>query len=268
MPTEVAEEIPVAATEPQNAEHSEAVAEPETAEQQEKPETPEKPKHDLIQRRIDRLTREKYQARAELDQLRKQLEELKTPQQQRSAQLDGEPRLENFDNLVDFQRAHSRWMYENLSKEERTRREAETAKQRDAERYTSIAQNWQKSVAEAAKEIPDIREVLAETAFELQDAVAAEIFESPVGPQIAYHLALHPDELEELAGKSPGAAIRYLGRLEAKLEAENVARKKSGAPKPPTPVKGVSATVTQDPDKMSVEEWTKWRNAQIKAARG
>lgn len=262
MPPEV-EEIAAAAAETPPAETSEAVAEPETAE---KPEAPEKPKPDPVQRRIDRLTREKYQSRAEIEQLRKQLEELKTPQQR--AVPDGEPRLEDFDNIVEFQRAHGRWMYESLSKEERAKRETETAKQRDSERYTNLAQNWQKSVAEAAKAIPDLREVLAETAFELSDTVASEIFESPVGPQIAYYLALHPDELDELTGKTPGAAIRYLGRLEAKLEAEAVAKTKSDAPKPPSTIKGVSGGAEKDPDKMTTEEWVRWREKQIKARKG
>lgn len=58
---------------------------------------------------------------------------------------------------------------------------------------------------------------------------------------------------------NPIASLRAMGKLEAKLESEPVTTAtKSSAPAPITPVSKTSK-VSTDPEKMSVDEWMKWR---------
>ena len=89
--------------------------------------------------------------------------------------------------------------------------------------------------------------------------------DSERGPELAYHLAKHPDVLERLNGMTERQADRELGRLEASLQvpaaapAEPPART-TQAPKPATPAASQGRSVALDPSKMSVEEYAAWRS--------
>lgn len=95
------------------------------------------------------------------------------------------------------------------------------------------------------------------------------ILESDDGPALAYHLGKNPDLAEKIASLPPIAAARELGRLEAKLAREREQPPViSKAPPPPPKIEGVEPAIERDPDKMSTQDWVKWREKQIRKAQG
>ena len=74
----------------------------------------------------------------------------------------------------------------------------------------------------------------------LQPDVINAVFESEVGPQIHYFLSGNREEAEKINDMSAAAALRYIGRLEARIEAENEAKREKAEreerPKAPAPI--------------------------------
>jgi hypothetical protein len=71
------------------------------------------------------------------------------------------------------------------------------------------------------------------------------IIESEFGPQMALHLATHPEEITRISGLSVNGALRALGKIEMMFESP-VAAPRRAAPTPPPapyqPVNGNSGT--------------------------
>lgn len=226
------------------------------------------PAVDKVQKRIDKLTREKYQLRGELEALRREREQFRQPapvQQERTTQT-GEPRLENFDNLEDYVAAKAEWVADQKLTKAFTEREQKQARQSEEQRQRSLAEGWQKRLDAARSTLEDLDDVIESADVPLTPAMAETIMESDLGPQVAYYLARNPAEAEKLAGMTPSAVARAIGRIEAKLESEALTKQKSTAPKPVDPV-GARGTSGKDPDKMSAEEWVRWREDQLAAKR-
>lgn len=95
------------------------------------------------------------------------------------------------------------------------------------------------------------------------------------GPALMYALAQDRKELERLARLHPLAAVRELGKFEAKItakEANHSAQTKppvSQAPRPISPVGQGSASTssTKSPEDMTQREFNAWRERQIAARR-
>lgn len=93
-----------------------------------------------VQKRIDRLTQEKYRLRAELDVLRSQQQPQQAPQAQQAAQPSEAPKLEQYqsieeylDALTDFKASQKidRIASEREAKENQTRQQQDAAKLHD-----------------------------------------------------------------------------------------------------------------------------------------
>lgn len=218
-----------------------------------------------VQRRIDRAVRQKYEAEARANELERQLREYQQTQRAAPKQANEAPKLEQFDNIEDYVEAKARYvarseMNETLSAQERkeAERQAQAAQARTAE-------TWAKRAAAAKAEMPDFDEVVASSDIQFKDpSILQAIAESEIGPKIAYYLASNPDEADEIAGMAGAAAIRAIGRLEAKLEYG-----KASVTKTPAPIKpvGQKAQASKSPTEMSPAEFAKWRKGFI-ASRG
>jgi hypothetical protein len=113
-----------------------------------------------------------------------------------------------------------------------------------AERMQTFAE---KNPAFVEKAVPFLERVNPGTP--LGDA----LMDSPIGPELALHLAEHPDELTRIGALHPIAALRELGKIEHKLEiahtsasAGPVAKHVSTAPVPPVTL-GSRPADTADP---------------------
>lgn len=129
---------------------------------------------------------------------------------------------------------------------------AEMAEQRKAE--------VQVKMAEARVRYPDFDEVAFNQNLPITEVMAEVISESDKAADLAYYLGKNPAIAAKVAGMSPLAAARELGRIETTLP---VPKKTSSAPDPIKPIAGKHAEGITDPNKLPMEEWMKWRNSQL-----
>lgn len=80
----------------------------------------------------------------------------------------------------------------------------------------------------------------------------------PDGHKVLYALGKNPEEASRVLSLPPLKMAAELARMADKL-GKTAPTPVSGAPAPITPVDG-SSRVEKDPEKMSTEEWMRWRN--------
>lgn len=196
-----------------------------------------------MQRRVNRLTAEKYAERAQREQYERELQQLR----QGSEQPSHEPQ-------APFTR-------ETVEREARALME----QQRFNDECNRLA-------TEGRKAAPDFDAKLATLA-----SVTGPLFDDRGRPEpllqavlatdapakVMLHLAAHPDIAAELVDLTPLQQARRLGRIESELTAP---RKTSSAPRPLEPVKAAAAS-NGEPDPADVTRWIAWRNKQERERR-
>ncbi len=148
-----------------------------------------------------------------------------TPKQAEQAvereQANAAPKREDFENYEDFLVARARHEAKQASREEREEQAKAEREKTVAEQKQKTQREFRKRAEEVMKEIPDFAETIESAeGVMISKAMGEAIEESAVGPRILYHLVNNPKEAERIAGLSPTAAIREIGKLEAKIEAE------------------------------------------------
>lgn len=181
-----------------------------------------------------------------------------------AAEPDGKPKPEAFKTVGEYFEALADWKAESKLAEHNKKAEAARVKEQESKHQES----WKTREAEARTRYEDYDETLADDIV-ISRPMHALILESDVGPDVAYFLGKNPDEAARIAALPAMAAAREIGKIEAKFakeEGKPGARSISKTPPPITPVnKATKAEV--DPEKMTVKEWTEWRNKQIQAKR-
>jgi hypothetical protein len=252
-----AEEPPPAKSEPQSG--AEESQQPEDEDEEHEPEKPGR--GSSRQRKIDRLTRELEMAKAQLAVLQPKPAQTEPP---KPAEPPGKPKLENFKTLEEYQEALTDWKLD--------QREAQRAA-KSAEEATQTAWSSSENTARAAH--ADYDEVVKSVkAPEGPGVLAARqaMLDEPLGAEILYHLATHPEELEAIAAMPPVRAVMAIGRLSAKLAVPPVAATKpqvTSAPKPPPALSRPAKTVTQNVNdenfaRSDYKAWAKLREAQLR----
>jgi hypothetical protein len=233
-----------------------------TAEQNAGTETPESPdagaeqepkRVPWFQKRIDEVTRQKYDAQREADYWRGLAEGRSQAQQPAIAQQqDGPPREDQFEDYDAYQAALIDYRVE-----QRIARERENA-QREA-----VVQTYQGRVNAAREKFADYDAVVCDPSLPISPLMAEVIKESELGPEVAYHLGTNRSEAQRIAALPPHRQAAELGKLEAKLTAAPAPQSAPRTPPPPPPktVSGLSAGLTKDPSEMSMAEYVAWRKA-------
>jgi len=240
---------------------------PDVAEESEAPETQDKPKGGF-QRRIAELVEqrnEERRAREATERRLDQLVEMMTQRPEPKVEPQVPPTLEQhgYDEqkyqtaLLDYAKAEARKEAHEAIKAERAREQAEGRQQ-----------TFKTREAEFVKSAPDYQSVVYDPSAPISQVMAEVIAESDVGPQLAYHLAKNREVAQAIYKLPPMAAARELGRLEAKLNQPKAeAPRTTNAPPPPPKVEAVESDVERDPDKLSMNDWLKWREKQLKRNR-
>ncbi len=232
----------------------------ENEEDKDKPRlTPAEMEVQRLRRRIDRLTRSKYQSEAERTQLQREIDQLRGH--------DGQRRDDGSDS--DERAAPSR---EDLQRQAREMVEAE----RINARCDDVA-------AKGEASFPDFGEKVIELGQELPlfdqrgpTQIMKAILDSDDPAALIYHLGSNPDEAAELADMSPRQQLRQLIKIEAQIDSappptqQNAqsqqqpaaAPKVSKAPPPVQPNRSAAGDVAKDPSKMSDAEYFAWRKTQ------
>lgn len=176
------------------------------------------------------------------------------------------PKVEDFPDYEAYLLARAKYeVRQDFQKEARAAQERRIREQQQA-RQAEVTQGFAARVEAARDKYEDFDEVAFSPAVPVTPAMAEVIAESDMGPDVAYWLGKHPQEARRIAGLSPIAAAREIGKIEAKLSAPPPPKKTTAAPPPPTTVRGAAAPVV-DPEKMSMDEWVKWRSQQLSASR-
>jgi hypothetical protein len=228
-----------------------------------------------VKKRIDQLVvarstaeRERQEAQAKAAALELRLQELQAGKQetkQAYSPSQGQPNPDDFDAGrydPDYLEALTDWKVQQLF----------TKQQKDA----SLAEKQRNVITlhEAAKQThPDY--AIAEQSFLEHPLSAVDLFkelildaENPA--ELSYFLGKNPDEMDKLGEMTDKQAIRYLGRLEARITAspslEQPKKTVSNAPKPITPLGSAksSAVVTDISEARDMAEYIRLRKAQQK----
>ena len=189
------------------------------------PAADEKPE-DGFQKRINKVTADKYAEKRRADELQRKIDELEqTPVKVKSEA----PKLEDFDHDVD---AHNAAMIdfkveEAVSKQVANQREsaskatAQEAQSAFNERIVALGKDDFDQVANAIPTLPD--------------GVAGALVNSENGAELIYHLGQHLDVADKLASMTPNQAMMELGRISATMSTKpNI--KTSAAPDPIEPI--------------------------------
>lgn len=191
--------------------------------------------------------------RQERDQL---IEELRgQSQKQQQTQQTGEPKLSDFDDYDQYQRALVRYETQQA-----------ISAQQETHRRQSVVSDFHGRVEAVTKDRPAdyaqrIARAMTDPDLPISQHMASVILEHPSGPDIAYHLEANPAELARISRMSPAMQIAELGGLSEKLRAKG--NSVSGAPPPVKPVSGSKGSAAKDPDKMSGSEYRAWRKQRI-----
>jgi hypothetical protein len=229
----------------------------------------EKPQKNRAQKRIDQLTREKYELRAKIDQLQNNSNQnnQNNGNSERDIYSIQKPKREGFDSDEEFVEALTDWKIEQKEYVNRDRQFKNELQQK--------ALDFQKKEAVLSNEIPDYYEAIEESRdVRINQAAVNAMVESDIGPQLRYYFAKNPEEAEKTLSMKPTEAVKFIGRIEAKIEADiknkksvTAKNKTSNAPPPVKPVKtnsGGNTHVDLNDPNVPIDVWLKRRREQAK----
>jgi hypothetical protein len=222
------------------------------------PETEEKPKGGF-QKRIAELTRNWREEQRRNDELLAILRGNQAPPKTEAPEVP--PTLESvgFDETK-YQHA----LIEFATKRAEAAAEAKLQAWQQQQQQHAKVESFKSREATFADSVEDYADVVYDPAAPISEPMAEVIRESEVGPQLAYYLGKNRNEAAQIAAMSPIAAARALGRIEAKLAAPAPKPVAPKAPPPPPKVETSAEAIEDDPDKMPIEKWMKWREKQVR----
>lgn len=228
------------------------------------------PKPKGVQKRIDELTRLRYDAERDRDYWRQLALQQQAPAKQEPVVAEKPKPLPKLEDFNYDEAAYQAALFEHASAEAARKVREELKHEQEQKQKQERVKSWKTREAEFESNTPDYKQVAYYAP--ISDAMAEVIQESDIGPQIAYYLGKNTAEAEQIAQLDPVRAARAIGRIEAKLEkppAPPPAPKPvSKAPPPPPRIEATEPAVEKDPDQMSTREWLKWREKQLSRKRG
>lgn len=216
--------------------------------------TEEKPRGKKnVQARIDELTRRAHEAERQADYYRG-LATQKAPNSADAAPT--EPNPADFEDYGAFVKALAKYEIAQERQAGNSQQAESHAKQAD----TFRAEAWSSKVEATRATITDYDAVVGSSEIPIAGHVADALMDADRGPELAYHMATHPDVAERLNKMSPVKAAIELGRLESTLGTVTP-KPASKAPAPITPTRpGPSAKV--DLSKLPMDEYIAERRKQ------
>lgn len=173
------------------------------------------------------------------------------------------PKPEDFANFEDFLVARAKHELKQELQREQQEARRQQSQQVQAQSQAEIASNWREQAEKAAEKYDDFHEVTGNPSLRITPVMADAIALSDVGTDVAYFLGKNPGEAKRISTLPPVRQIAEIGRIEAKLAAAPPApaKRATKAPPPVKPVTGAAAS-SVDPEKMTTDEWMKWRQSQ------
>lgn len=207
-----------------------------------------------FQKRINKVTADKWEEKRRADALQEELDKLKSAQPQ--TQSTDKPELESFDyDEASYQEALIDWKIQ--------QRQAEAQKQQQLAKETESKQAaikvFDERAAAFSADKPDFAEVLGKVPT-LQPAVLSALMLDEKGPELSYYLGNNLDVADKVASMNPVAAAIELGKISEKL-AKPKQIKPSSAPEPIEPIASGGTVSSSMGDDMPIDEWMKKFNS-------
>lgn len=256
---------------------AEPKAEPVAPVVEEKP-VEKAPEKTYTQADLDRITAKvkknaAYRARKEAEAYFKGLQQgtaIVKPAEQAKPD-DRPPERGDFPSYEDFMEAKAAYVGKKAAREERAEAEKEAKARQAEETRTKTLQSFQAKVRE---KYPDLESKFDDAAhINMPEGMGDAIAESDFGPDILNHLMSNIEDFERIAALSPSAALRELGKLEAKLEQaskpsgagkQEPVKPASKAPEPIKPGGGAAPTDESPSDKDNIEDWMRKERARLR----
>jgi hypothetical protein len=206
-----------------------------------------------VQKRIDKLTREKYELKGRLDAL-EQMYAQHNPTGVLPAN-DGKPTRDTYPTDEAYVEALTDWKLE----QRLPHKMQEIAGQ---QQEAAIQQAFLQKEAAVKKDYADYDSVIAESAdIRIPAEIVPCIITSEYGPGIRYYLAKNPEVAQALNHVPPYIAIKEIGRIEAALAVQQHTRspQQTKTPPPIAPVRSGSAAADHDLDRLPMKDFIKRR---------
>lgn len=211
-----------------------------------------------LEKRLAKLTKQKYAQQERIDALERQLQE----------SLKAKEEEPDRDDYTDDE-----WMEILAEKKAKALLQEYQAEQKQridsAKNARQAATQWQSKIDTYKEEMPDYEAVVSNADIELPVEVLQTIASSPVGPRMAYHLAKNEQEAEMLQQMDARTRDRYLLKLELKMEDTPVGRPTANQPKAevtkatPIPRSGGISAATPSEDSLSIDDWMARRRKKL-----
>lgn len=251
----------------------EARKEAEAQEEKERQEVEQKP---WFRKRIDEITRQKYEEKARAEAAAQKVQELeqrlseiesknKKPQELNFTQP--KPRLEDFEKEVDdpdeamanYVDAVTDWKIEQREAIITQERERANKARELLTKQQTFEQKRQATISAGEAKYSDFFQLVSSIPGQIMNRQVTEIISDlKDGHEVAYFLSKNLQEAERISKLSPYAMAAELGKIESRLTTTE--KKRTSAPPPPNPVKGKAHASSEiDPDK-DPEAWIAARN--------
>lgn len=183
----------------------------------EEPEEKPKKRH-TVDERLATLAAQKREAQDNAARVTKERDDLKARIEalENAGKPNREPVKGEYTTAEEYADALADWKFRQKMKE---REEKDTKDKFEAERQKVVA-NWNKRYAKISKEYEDFEDVMTDPLDIVHGTVIDAIYESDIGPHINYYLSKNREEAEKINEMGVKAALKYLGRIEAKIETQ------------------------------------------------
>lgn len=236
-------------TQPDGASEQKPEGEKPEGEAEKTLEDTEQHKESRIQKRIDKLTREKYQLKGELEAMKKMQEQNIAP----APVASGKPSRDKFNNdeewieaLTDY-KAH----------------QAVAAVKHEAGRE-QVQSTFNQQLTKARESHDDFDDIFDDIqSIKVAPPINEAIVASPFAAEILYELGKDMSKAQSLAQMPISSAIKEIGKIEAKIEGrikpEDKTKKTTSAPPPIKPINGTGSAGKRNhieyPNDYTVDEW-------------
>jgi hypothetical protein len=182
--------------------------------------------------RINELTKRAHEAEREVQRMR---EAANRPPPESSSKPDPAT-FQSYDEYVE---ALADWKSEQRVTAVLKQRDEQRTRDAESAAVEAKAQAWHERQGAFREVTPDYDAVVGKSSVQVAPHVVDALLDSDSGPDLAYHLAKHPETVKRINALPPLAAARELGRIEASLSTPAAPRDKpaSKAPAPITPAR-------------------------------
>lgn len=225
-----------------------------------------------VKKRIKRAVKDKHDSDRKVSSLEKENAYLKglkdggKEEPKEELVVDVAPKEEDYDEYTDYLKASSKYEVKIAVKEALAVKETED-KATEAETTKDTRKETHRKRVEAAMEIhPDYAEkvFVDDGSLPISDEMYENIVDSDKGAEVAYYLAEHPGEAQEIYDlDSPRAVSRAMGRIEDKVSIpqKTTTKKVTSAPEPISPGPGGKSVSKKKVEDMSMAEYMKHEDA-------